>query len=113
MPARIDALYVGALAAGCEFSSPTDFGLGPIAAIHTAEYLHFLKTIYPRWQRIENASDEVIPNIHPDKRTASYPKSANWSGRIPSGLIRPARSARTPGRGAYWAAQSALAGVPS
>ena len=32
VPARIDALQAGALAAGCEFSEATDFGLGPISA---------------------------------------------------------------------------------
>ena len=76
VPERVDVLHAGAIAAGCEFSEPSDFGMGPIAAIHTPEYLHFLKTIYTRWKRMPNAGDEVIPNIHPDKRTASYPKSA-------------------------------------
>lgn len=110
VPARIDALYAGALAADCEFSSPSDFGLGPIAAIHTAEYLHFLKTIYPRWQRIPDASNEVIPNIHPDKRTASYPKSA-----IGQAGFHQVDTACPIGEGtwesAYWAAQSALTGA--
>jgi acetoin utilization deacetylase AcuC-like enzyme len=110
VPARIDTLHAGALAAGCEFSSATDFGQGPIAAIHTAEYLHFLKSIYPRWQRIPNAADEVIPNIHPDKRTASYPKSAIGQAGFHQADTACPISADT-WESAYWAAQSALTGA--
>ncbi|MBL6431459.1 MAG: hypothetical protein HPM95_10960 [Alphaproteobacteria bacterium] len=32
-----------ALAAGCDFAPPKDHGAGPIAAIHSAEYLVFLE----------------------------------------------------------------------
>ena len=110
VPARIDALQAGALAAGCEFSEASDFGLGPISAIHSAEYLHFLKTIHTRWKRMPNASEEVIPNIHPDKRTASYPKSA-----IGQAGFHQVDTACPIGEGtwesAYWAAQSALTGA--
>lgn len=75
-PARIDALLGGATRLGLEVLAPADAGLGPIAAVHTAEYLGFLRNIFTRWRRIEGASAEVIPNIHPDRRTASYPRSA-------------------------------------
>ncbi|MFI0844747.1 histone deacetylase family protein [Mesorhizobium sp. IMUNJ 23232] len=75
-PERIERLLAGAKRAGCTVERPNDYGLGPIAAIHTPEYLDFLKHIYMRWQRIEGASAEVIPNIHPIARTGSYPASA-------------------------------------
>jgi acetoin utilization deacetylase AcuC-like enzyme len=75
-PARVERLLAGARAAGCEILRPRKSGLGPIAEIHTAEYLDFLKHIYPRWRRIEGASEEVIPNIHPIARGGSYPASA-------------------------------------
>ncbi len=75
-PERVDRLLAGARAAGCAVERPMDFGLGPIAAIHTPEYLAFLKNIFARWQRIEGASAEVIPNIHPLARDGSYPASA-------------------------------------
>lgn len=75
-PARTDALLEGALAAGLLPESPTDFGLAPVAAVHSAEYIEFLKNIHARWQRIPDASEEVIPNIHPDSRDVGYPKSA-------------------------------------
>ncbi|TIX56859.1 MAG: histone deacetylase family protein, partial [Mesorhizobium sp.] len=55
---------------------PRDHGPGPVAAVHTPEYLDFLEHIFVRWQRIEGASAEVIPNIHPIARGGSYPASA-------------------------------------
>ena len=52
----IERLLAGAKAAGCTIERPKNFGLGPIAAIHTPEYIEFLQHIYARWQRIEGAS---------------------------------------------------------
>jgi acetoin utilization deacetylase AcuC-like enzyme len=76
VPERIDRLLGAARAGGHEIMETGDHGLGPIAAVHTPEYLHFLQHIYERWARIPGASAEVIPNIHPDRREASYPLSA-------------------------------------
>jgi acetoin utilization deacetylase AcuC-like enzyme len=76
VPERIDRLYAAAQAGGHDTQEPEDHGLGPVAAVHTPEYLRFLEHIYERWARIPGASAEVIPNIHPDRREASYPLSA-------------------------------------
>lgn len=75
-PERVERLLAGARAAGLTVARPAEHGLGPISAIHTPEYLDFLKRIYQRWQHIEGASEEVIPNIHPIARTGTYPASA-------------------------------------
>lgn len=75
-PERTERLLDGARAAGLGQVRPDNHGLGPISAIHTPEYLDFLQRIYQRWQHIEGASEEVIPNIHPIARTGSYPASA-------------------------------------
>jgi acetoin utilization deacetylase AcuC-like enzyme len=107
IPARVSILRKGAEAAGCSFSAPEDHGLGPIAAIHTAEYLSFLKNIYTRWQRIEGAGDEVIPNIHPANRSNGYPMSAvGQAGYHQADTACPISSATW--KSAYWSAQSAL-----
>lgn len=75
-PARLDRLLEAALGAGHTLAETAERGLGPIAAVHTPEYIRFLARIHERWARIEGASDEVIPNIHPDRRLAAYPRSA-------------------------------------
>jgi len=75
-PERVARLIEGAKKAGCVIERPREHGLKPIAAVHTPEYVEFLQHIFPRWQRIEGASEEVIPNIHPLARQGSYPASA-------------------------------------
>jgi acetoin utilization deacetylase AcuC-like enzyme len=75
-PERVERLLAGARAAGCDIRRPSNHGLGPIAAVHTPEYVDFLQHIYVRWRRIEGASEEVIPNIHPLARDGAYPASA-------------------------------------
>lgn len=75
-PERVERLLAGAIFAGCAIERPRDRSLGPVAAVHTPEYLDFLEHIHARWQRIDGASAEVIPNIHPIARNGSYPASA-------------------------------------
>ncbi len=109
-PERIKVLHAGACAASCDFEAPKDAGLGPIAAIHTPEYLTFLQTIYKRWQHIEGAGEEVIPNIHPANRTDSYPKSAaGQAGFHQADSACPIASGTW--EAAYWSAQSAISGA--
>jgi len=107
-PGRIDALLAGATELGLETVSPADQGTGPVAAIHTTEYLTFLKNIHSRWQRIEGASEEVIPNIHPDRRSVGYPKSAvGQAGYHMADTACPISNQTWDS--AYWAAQTAVA----
>jgi acetoin utilization deacetylase AcuC-like enzyme len=76
IPARAERLLAAAIAAGHQHEVPESYGIGPIAAIHTARYLAFLEKIFIRWQRIPDASREVFPNIHPPARNSLYPASA-------------------------------------
>ncbi|MFM2354456.1 MAG: hypothetical protein RLZZ528_192 [Pseudomonadota bacterium] len=75
-PARIDALLGAVRRMGLAVEAPVDRGLDPIRAVHPDRYLTFLQTIHDRWSRIEGASPEVIPNVHPSSRSDGYPKSA-------------------------------------
>ncbi|PVB62899.1 histone deacetylase family protein [Labrenzia sp. 011] len=109
-PRRIDVLKAGAEAAGCRFEAPEDHGMGPIAALHSAEYLVFLQTIHERWRRIDGAADEVIPNIHPDRRTASYPRSAVGQAGFHQADTSCPIAAGT-WDAAYWSAQCAVTGA--
>lgn len=111
-PQRIAELTRGARAAGCDFRAPADHGAGPIAEIHSPEYLTFLETIHDRWLRTEGASDEVVPNIHPDRRTASYPVSAAGQAGFHQADTSCPIAAGT-WQSAYWSAQTALSAVDS
>ncbi|WP_151717289.1 histone deacetylase family protein [Gemmobacter serpentinus] len=106
-PERIKVLHAGAEAAGAVFDTPRDFGMGPLAAVHSAEYLAFLQTVHARWSRIEGAADEVIPNIHPDRRGANYPKSVlGQAGYHQADTACPIAAGTW--EAAYWSAQTAL-----
>jgi acetoin utilization deacetylase AcuC-like enzyme len=77
VPERADRLLAAARAGGHGIVGRQHFGRGPVADIHTPEYLQFLEHIVTRWRRIEGASEEVIPNIHPQGRwQTGYPASA-------------------------------------
>ncbi|MEH6443499.1 MAG: histone deacetylase family protein [Oceanospirillaceae bacterium] len=75
VPQRADTLLAAAISAGCEHIEPTDTGLALISAVHTPEYLRFLKNIHRQWQHSDSTSAEVVPNIHPNRRDGSYPAS--------------------------------------
>ncbi|WAX96143.1 histone deacetylase family protein [Aminobacter sp. NyZ550] len=75
-PERVERLLAGSRAAGSTIHRPASYGLTPIAAVHTPEYIEFLTHIFERWQRMEGASAEVIPNVHPFARNGSYPVGA-------------------------------------
>lgn len=107
VPARVDVLKAGAEAAGYVFEPPEDHGMGPIAAVHSAEYLTFLRTAHARWSRIEGAAPEVIPNIHPASRTDSYPKSVLGQAGFHQADTSCPIAAGT-WEAAYWSAQTAV-----
>jgi len=81
-PERAIRLLAAAKGAGHEIHSPTDHGIAPAAAVHTPEYLDFLQTAARDWAKLPGASDEVVPNMHPARAHASYPKAlagrAGW-----------------------------------
>ncbi len=106
-PERIDVLRQAAQAAGADFIVPRDHGLAPIAAIHSPRYLQFLKTIHARWSHVAGASDEVIPNIHPNGRGCTYPDSPVGQAGFHQADTACPIGANTWGA-AYWSAQSAL-----
>ena len=75
-PERADALLAAVRGQGHEIVDPPDYGQAPRSAVHTPEYLQFLQNIYQRWRHIDGASEEVVPNIHPNGRAGGYPASA-------------------------------------
>ena len=109
-PERINRLLAGAKAAGCEMRAPSDAGLAPLAAVHTPDYLDFLRTIHGRWQQMEGAGPEVIPNVHPRRRIDSYTTSpVGQAGHHQADTACPIGEHTW--EAAYWSAQCAIAGA--
>tara|TARA_B100000678_G_scaffold205755_1_gene173376 strand:+ start:78 stop:1109 length:1032 start_codon:yes stop_codon:yes gene_type:complete len=76
IPDRADKLLEAASQSGLILEEPQDFELTYIKKIHTKRYINYLQNIYTRWSRKKGMSLEVFPDIHPDKRSCGYPKSA-------------------------------------
>lgn len=73
VPERAEILSGAVERLGLDLHAPIDTGMAPILAIHDAQYLTFLQTIYPEWQAA-GGSELVIPNIHPFDRNGPYPR---------------------------------------
>lgn len=75
-PERAQRLLAAVKADGHAVVAPAAYGAAPRAAVHTPEYLRFLETAYARWQELGDASEEVLPNIHPfPGQPFTYPDS--------------------------------------
>ncbi len=81
-PERATRLLSAATAAGHQIVAPKAYGTAPAATVHTPEYLDFLQIASREWAKLPGASDEVIPNVHPARQPATYPKGlpgrAGW-----------------------------------
>jgi acetoin utilization deacetylase AcuC-like enzyme len=81
-PERATRLLQAAREAGHEILGPSAFGLAPVQAVHTADYIDFLQTAARDWAKLANAAPEVVPNVHPARYPATYPKAlagrAGW-----------------------------------
>jgi len=67
------ARFIAAVAKGDhEEIAAVDQGMGPIADIHSVDYLQFLQHGYQEWQALPNPPKEMIPNVHPGRHMSGY-----------------------------------------
>jgi len=111
MPDRADIFEKTIRDLDYSVAEPSDYGRDPIETVHSERFVSFLENIHQRWQRIEGASEEAIPNAHPVSRdgeaAGGYPKSAVgqvgyhvYDGSAPIG--------EKTYESAYWSAQTAV-----
>jgi acetoin utilization deacetylase AcuC-like enzyme len=62
-PERGDLLRDGLAAAGAQVVSPPDFGLGPIAAVHDADFVDFMSRAYRSWVAEGHLTDPGQPHV--------------------------------------------------
>jgi acetoin utilization deacetylase AcuC-like enzyme len=109
-PERAARLLASMQQAGHEIVAPDDFGMAPIGAIHSTDYLQFLKEGLKSWQELPGAGNEMVPNIHPNRFQTR--RSSHITGQAGYHM---ADTACPIGEGtwtaAYAAAQSALTAV--
>lgn len=73
-PERAERFLAAVGNAGHLVSEPDAFGLGPVAAVHGADYLAFLEGAWRRWQQLPNPGPEIIPNVHPGRHMSGVPQ---------------------------------------
>ncbi|MQQ09072.1 histone deacetylase family protein [Epibacterium sp. SM1979] len=82
LPKRAELLLAGLKQMGFETTEPPQAPRSAYEAVHTPELLAFLETGWEAWQKLPGASEEIIPNLSPDKNIATYPDSilgrAGW-----------------------------------
>ncbi|HET91057.1 MAG TPA: histone deacetylase family protein [Chloroflexi bacterium] len=107
VPARAEAILTAVQsAAWTAVIPPTDHGLDPILAVHDAEFVHFLRTVYAesalRW-----GEGPVFPWTFATRHTGRKPRSlAGLAGYYAFGFGSPILVGTW--EAAYWSAQSAL-----
>lgn len=78
-PERIDMLLDGVKRAGSTLVAPPSIGNETLALVHEARYLAFMERLWERWQRLPDAADYPLANIHalgrPNLPPAGYPDS--------------------------------------
>jgi acetoin utilization deacetylase AcuC-like enzyme len=81
-PERATRLLAAAKDAGHDIQAPKTYGAQPAATVHTPDYIDFLQTAAREWAKLPGASEEVVPNMHPARAHASYPRAlagrAGW-----------------------------------
>lgn len=81
-PERATRLLAAAKAAGHQILAPQEYGVAPAATVHSPDYIDFLQVAARDWAKLPGAGPEVVPNMHPARAHASYPKAlagrAGW-----------------------------------
>lgn len=78
LPARANILAEAARAARCDVQAPRDFGDAPILAVHSSDYLEFLKSAYVRWKDKfgdHSAGAYACSHTSPTRYPARVPRS--------------------------------------
>lgn len=109
-PSRATTLLDAAEREGFLLAKVRDLGLDPILAVHSPDYLEFLKTAAALWQELSDAGPECVPHIHPVRYVRGRPEGVlGLAGYYMNGTNCPIGSGTW--SAAYWSAQTALAGA--
>ncbi|MDH4558798.1 histone deacetylase family protein [Pseudomonas sp. BN417] len=109
IPERPRRLLQAVEGLGFELRQPEDFGMQPLQAVHSAEYLRFLEEAHREWLATgQDWGDEVMSNVfirEPNPLRGILAKAARYlaDGSCPVG--------EQTWQAAYWSAQSAIAGA--
>lgn len=106
---RAEQLRRAAIDFGLTLISPTDEGMGPIEAVHSAALLTLLQTAYPRFAQLKEGPRPAIPDSFAVRELAGYIPQSIWGqlGYYCSDDLTPILEHTW--TAAYWSAQVAAA----
>lgn len=73
LPERGDIFLSSLQDLDIEVLEARDFGVGVLSRIHSPDYLNFLRHAYEEWEKLPDASEEIIPKSNPSRYQATYP----------------------------------------
>jgi acetoin utilization deacetylase AcuC-like enzyme len=74
MPERVDRLLGAVQGAGHDVVAPDRIRNDVLAAVHTSEYLNFLRDGPAEWAKLPGAAPEIVPNVHPNRHMTALPR---------------------------------------
>ncbi|MDP5306667.1 histone deacetylase family protein [Paracoccus spongiarum] len=109
-PDRIDRLLQGAAEAGLHHDPARDFGMAPLAAIHTPRYLDYLSGVFARRSAMVPGLAEVVPSRFCPDRGGHYSDHVEAQiGFHNADTSCPVSAGSWPA--IYWSAQTAISGA--
>lgn len=86
-PARAQNILSTIVALGHDIIEPEDYGLTPVAAVHSPEYIDYLQTVWREWHAL--AETLPVPELRGDSRDV-YPlifPVAGVQGAYPKSIL--------------------------
>ncbi len=74
VPERARILKAAAEVDGHDLADADHFGIEPVRRVHDPAYLTFLENAWQRWTEQPDFSDEVVPNVHPNRNMDIKPR---------------------------------------
>lgn len=81
VPARAEALLAACQAMGLTIAAPPPLDEAALLAVHSADYLGFLRNAAADWAALPDRSADAIPNVFPS------PEALASGGRLPQGIV--------------------------
>ena len=74
VPERVERLLAAVRDAGHRIVGPDPIGDDVLKAVHTDDYLSFLRDGPAAWAALAGAAAEIVPNIHPNRHMTARPR---------------------------------------
>ena len=119
VPERAEIFAEALQSAGYVLNPPRAFDDAAIAAVHDAGYLEFMRDGHAQWRAQPDASEEILPNVHPSRHMSGRPDGiVGRAGYYMADTACPIGegtwpAARTSADVALSAAEAVLGGAPS